>query len=156
MKKVIFFWLCIRSYWSKQWKLHYMDSSDNGYRASIGLCLKLKGCWPQRQGIDIDKTKIIYLIAFHFHFFLSNHISVPIANILQLVHLIISNLRLNNLNVFECSLNSKYFLLTTAVTDGALFRLNWWVDVHAYIGIQHQLSSTCDHSKTCSFFTSGM
>lgn len=90
----------------------------------VSACLKLKGCWPQRQGIDIDKTKIIYLIAFHFHFFLSNHISVPIANILQLVHLIISNLRLNNLNVFECSLNSKYFLLTTAVTDGALFRLN--------------------------------
>lgn len=102
-----------------------MDSSDNGYRASIGLCLKLKRCWPQRQGIDIDKTKIIYLIAFHFHFFFQSTYQYQLLTFYSwYIDLIISNLRLNNLNVFECSLNSKYFLLTTAVTDGALFRLN--------------------------------
>lgn len=72
--------------------------------------------------------------------------SVPTANILQLVNLIIFNLRLDNLKVFEYAVhqNDKHFSeLKTAVTDGALFRQVKLIrSGHAYmIILLHQLSA---------------
>lgn len=84
-----------------------MDSSD---WASIAL-FKIERVWAAK---TVDryrkKLQLNYLFAFHFHFVLSKCISltpVPIANILQLVHLIISDLRLNNFKVFQCSMSEQ-------------------------------------------------